>query len=559
MNGTAGAASDDIKFLPAWSLARPPAGQVVVGVIDTGVTAAHSDLLANLWVNTAEIAANGVDDDGNGYADDVYGYDFVNGAGTPADSGFHGTHVAGTIAAAGHNGMGVIGVGYRARIMALKVSGDGNNIDTASEIAAIQYATMMKGRGVNIVALNASYGGGGSSAAESAAIQAAGDAGIVFCAAAGNSASDNDTTPTYPANYRLPNMIVVAATDQNDTRASFSNYGASTVDLAAPGVNILSTAPATSALIANGLPYSAGAMTFSGADAGVTGAIYDCGVGNPGDFPTGVNGNVALIARGTLAFSTKVTNAMAAGARAAIIYNNVAGAFTGTLQTLSNWIPVISIAQADGLAIKTALPANATVTVTYGYRFLNGTSMATPHVTGAVAFAAMNLPDETVAQRIQRILTNVDVEASLQGLVATGGRLNLQRIADSDANGLPDWWERLYFGSLTGTDPGIDPDHDGMTNLQEFLGGTDPASAQDRLRISALAKLGGGAGFVFTWSCVEGRIYQVQYAAAPDGPWQSSLPNSQVAAAAGQTSLSYTDTSAVAAPARFYRVAIVPP
>ena len=565
VNATNGTTGDDIKFSAAWSLARPAAGQVVVGIIDTGVAFTHPDLAPNMWVNTAEIAGNGVDDDGNGYADDVHGFDFVSGTGSPADSGYHGTHVAGTVAAAGLNQLGVIGVGYQAKIMALKVSSDGTSISSAAEIAAIEYATMMKGRGVNIVALNASYGGGGSTAAESAAIQAAGNAGIIFCAAAGNSGTNNDTTPTYPASYRLPNMIVVAASDQNDALASFSDYGATTVDLAAPGVNILSTAPAAALttasvfLIANGVTYSASAMTLSGTSAGVTGTIIDCGLGNPADFPAGVNGNIALIARGTLNFSTKVTNAMNAGAKAAIIYNNVAGTINGTLQNAGSWIPTQQITQADGLAIKAALPVSGTVAVTYDYQFLDGTSMATPHVTGAVAFAAMNFPDETVAQRIQRILTHTDAKAGLQGKVATGGRLNLQRIVDTDANGLPDWWEKLYLGSLTGTDPSADADHDGMTNLQEFLAGTSPANAQDRLHISSLVKANAGGGFTVTWSAVEGKTYKVQYVATLGGIWQADLPSSQLTAVPGQTSLSYTDTTASSATARFYRVVLVTP
>ena len=185
--------------------------------------------------------------------------------------------------------------------------------------------------------------------------------------------------------------------------------------------------------------------------------------------------------------------------------------------------------------------------------------MATPHVAGAVAFAAQNFPDETVAQRIQRILTHTDAKAGLQGKVATGGRLNLQRIVDTDANGLPDWWEKLYLGSLTGEDPSGDSDHDGMTNLQEFLAGTSPANAQDRLRISSLVKANTGGGFTVTWSAVEGRTYKVQYVTTLGGIWQLDLPASQVTAATGQTSLSYTDATASAATVRFYRVVLVAP
>ena len=568
VNGTTGTSGDDIKFAAAWRLARPTAAQVVVGVIDTGVTLTHPDLLPNFWTNPGEIAGNGVDDDANGYVDDLHGCDFVGHTGNPTDSGYHGTHVSGTIAAAGNNHLGVVGIDYQARIMALKVSSDGNTIDSAAEIAALQYATLMKGRGVNIVALNASFGGGGSTSAESAAIQAAGNAGIIFVAAAGNESSNNDTTLTYPASYRLPNMIVVAASDQNDALATFSNYGATTVDLAAPGVNILSTAPpgvvaATAFFDVNGTAYSANVMTYSGTTAGLTGTLYDCGLGNPGappagDFPPAVSGNIALIQRGTLTFVTKVTNAMAAGARAVIVYNNVSGNFLGTLQNPSNWIPAASISQADGFALKAALPLTGTVIVTADYQYLDGTSMAAPHVAGAVAFAAMNFPEETVAQRIQRVLTHVDVKAGLQGKVITGGRLNLQRIVDTDANGLPDWWERTYFGQLTGANPNGDSDGDGQTNLWEFFSGTSPLDPQSVMRVSSLVKNAGG-GAIITWASVPGRTYQVWRADLLTDAWMADLPNSQITAAVGQTSLSYNDTTASSSSQRFYRIEVVLP
>jgi subtilisin family serine protease len=234
VNGAAGAANADIHFPEAWSLARPPDGHVVVAVIDTGVDYAHPDLVNNVWTNPGEIQGNGLDDEGDGYADDSFGYDFADGDADPMDAGDHGTHVAGTIAAAGNNGLGVIGVEYRAKVAVLKVSSDGDTISTSAELEAIQYAAMMKARGVNVVAINASFGGGTYSATERAAIQSAGDADIVFCAAAGNDGADNDATPIYPASYRLANMIVVAASDQQDALAGFSNYGATTVDLAAP-------------------------------------------------------------------------------------------------------------------------------------------------------------------------------------------------------------------------------------------------------------------------------------------------------------------------------------
>lgn len=517
VNGSSGTASADISFPAAWSLARSSDSNVVVAVIDTGVDVTHPDLAANMWINPGETPGNGVDDDGNEYVDDYNGYDFVDHLSSPADSGDHGAHVSGTIAAIGNNHVGVIGVDYHARIMALKVSSDGNTIDTASELEAIQYAAMMKGRGVNVVAINASFGGGGFSSTEQSAIQAAGDAGIVFCASAGNSSSDNDTTLTYPASYRLANMIVVAATDQDDALANFSNYGATTVDLAAPGVNILSTMPTwlagtTATVQRASTVYSAAALTYAGLTTGITAAVYDCGLGYAADFPAGVNGNIALIQRGTLKFSNKVANAMAAGARAAIIYNNASGNFAGTLQTAGAWIPAVSLSDADGAALLAVLPATGTVVNAAApaalYQYMDGTSMATPHVVGAVAFAAMNFPGESATQRVQRILGNVDVIPGLQGKVRTGGRLDLRRTVDTDSNGLPDWWEQLYLNQATGAAPNADPDHDGASNVSEWLAGTSPSDSNSCLRLTA----GSGPvtnGFTVSWTSVQDKVYRL--------------------------------------------------
>jgi subtilisin family serine protease len=561
VNGTSGRAGDDIRFVAAWGLARPTTNQFVVAVIDTGVDYTHPDLAGNMWTNPGEIAGNGVDDDGNGYVDDYYGYDFADGLPNPSDSGFHGTHVAGTIAAVGNNQLGVIGVDYQAKIMALRASSDGNSIPDSAIIEAIQYATMMKGRGVNIVAINESFGGGGSNSTERAAMLAAGSAGIIFCVAAGNNTANNDTTFFYPASYRLTNMIVVAATDQNDALASFSDYGSNTVDLAAPGVNILSALPVAQAgtityVQQGSTNYSANELTYSGTTTGITATVYDCGLGNPTDFPAAVSNNIALIARGTLNFSVKVANAMAAGARAAVIYNNTAGNFSGTLQTSGNWIPSISLSQADGLALQALLPTTATVVnsndPTQIYQYLDGTSMATPHVSGAVAFAAMNFPSETVTQRIQRVLTNVDVISGLNGKVRTGGRLNLQRIVDTDTNGLPDWWELQYFGHLTGTNPNADADHDGMSNLKEWLAGTNPTNASSCLRLIAIPTNNPNA-FVVRWPSVAGKYYRLERATNLLIGFNSVVQTNIAATALTNTA---TDMAVLPGNARFYRVGV---
>jgi subtilisin family serine protease len=519
VNGVFGTAGGDIDFLKAWGLAQPTTNEVVVGVIDTGIDVTHPDLVNNLWTNPGEIPGNSLDDDSNGYVDDVHGYDFSLSTGNLTDSGSHGTHVAGTIAASGNNAIGVIGVDFEAHLMGLKVSSDGNGMYDSTVIEALQYATAMKGRGVNIVALNASFGGAGYNDTLRSAIQAAGDAGIIFCAAAGNNSADNDSTAYYPASYRLPNMIVVAATDQNDALASFSDYGATTVDLAAPGVNVLSCLPVTQAGNATYVQqstntFSANPLTYSGltSSTGITATIYYCGLGYPADFPAAVSNNIALIQRGTLTFSDKVSNATAAGARAAIIFNNVAGNFLGTLQTAGDWIPAISLSQADGQALQPLLPATGTAFNAPDpaaiYQLLNGTSMATPHVAGAVAFAAMNFPAESAAQRIQRLLASAVPVPGLAGKTITGGRLNLARVVDADNNGLPDWWELRYFGQLTSTAPGADPDADGGSNLAEFLAGTDPTNHSSALRLS-VQRVPATPQVTVKWPSAAGRYYRL--------------------------------------------------
>jgi subtilisin family serine protease len=560
VNGTAGTPGDDIQFVSAWSMARTSAPPAVVAVIDTGVDYTHPDLAPSMWTNPGETPANSVDDDANGYTDDVYGYDFADGIANPADSGFHGSHVSGTIAAAGNNLLGIIGINYQARIMALKASSDGDTLTSADIIEAIQYATMMKTRGVNVVAINASFGGGGYNSTERAAIQAAGNAGIIFCAAAGNSSLNHDVTPDYPSSYRLSNMIVVAATDQDDSLASFSDYGATTVDLAAPGVNILSTVPAVvSTYVALGsTTYTAQELTFSGYTTGITATIYDCGLGYPTNFPAAVNNQIALISRGTLYFSEKVANAMKAGARAAIIYNNASGAFGGTLQFASNWIPALAISQADGLALKSLLPATGTVVnavdSSQSYQVLNGTSMATPHVAGAVAFAAMIFPSESVAQRIQRVLANVDTFAGLQGKVLTGGRLNLLRIVDTDQNGLPDWWEQSDFGHLLGSDANADPDNDGASNLAEWIAGTDPTNAVSSLRLLAPSATTTN-GIVLRWPSVAGKTYRLERATDLFAGFNTTVRSNIIATPPTNSEL---DTDALPANARYYRIRVEP-
>lgn len=222
-------------------------GSVVIANIDTGVDYWHPDLGANMWRNPLEIPANGVDDDGNGYIDDVHGIDTVNGDGDPMDDQGHGTHTAGTIAAVGNNHLGVVGVNWNAKVLACKfLSAEGSGSD-AGAIECFNYLVMLKTRGVNIRVSSNSWGmqrGGGPPATVlQAAIDAAGNAGIVNVFGAGNDGSDNDVAPFDPASYDIPSIIAVASSGATDRKSFFSNYGAQSVDLAAPGENILSTYP----------------------------------------------------------------------------------------------------------------------------------------------------------------------------------------------------------------------------------------------------------------------------------------------------------------------------
>jgi subtilisin family serine protease len=257
----------DIDAPEAWDL-QTDASSVVVAVIDTGSQWNHPDLSDNIWTNPGEIPGNGIDDDGNGYIDDVHGYDWVNGDGNPMDDHGHGTHTAGTIGAVTNNSVGVAGVCWKARIMPLKFlnSGGGGNISDA--VLAVEYAM---NNGANLSSNSwGCYCDANSMQPLSDAIQEGWDTkGMIFVAAAGNSADDNDTNPFYPASIGLPYVFAVAATDAGDNLAGFSNYGRTSVDIGAPGDGVYSTWLGSSYTYLSGTsmacPHVAGAMALASA------------------------------------------------------------------------------------------------------------------------------------------------------------------------------------------------------------------------------------------------------------------------------------------------------
>lgn len=229
----------------AWDLSTGSVN-TVVAVIDTGAKLNHEDLAGNIWTNAGEINANGVDDDGNGFIDDYYGYDFFYNDADPSDENGHGTHVAGTIGALGNNALGVTGINWNVRLMTIKIyDNDGFGTTAAMLINAYNYVRMMKNRGVNIRVTNNSYGGCdeacGYDQATKDAIDALGDAGVLQVFGAGNNGRNIESMPFYPAQYTTPSILSVAASNDIDTRWSNSNYGAVSVDVAAPGAGILST------------------------------------------------------------------------------------------------------------------------------------------------------------------------------------------------------------------------------------------------------------------------------------------------------------------------------
>jgi subtilisin family serine protease len=249
----------DIDAPEAWDTSCN-ASNVIVAIVDTGVRFSHEDLAANMWVNPGEVPGNGLDDDGNGYVDDVHGINAAANDGNPIDLFGHGTQVAGLAGAVGNNGRGITGTAWRVRLMACRFYDDAGNGSISDVIECFDYARQ---KGAHII--NASFVSDSYSVFFYNAIKNCRAAGILVVAAAGNNGTDNDRTPQYPASYDLDNIIAVAATTRTDALASFSNYGATSVDLGAPGVELTSTSASSDSAYTQGSGTSFAAPVVSGA------------------------------------------------------------------------------------------------------------------------------------------------------------------------------------------------------------------------------------------------------------------------------------------------------
>lgn len=235
-SGKVGVAGVDVGVEQAWDI-ETGSKKMLIAVIDTGVDFQHPDLIENLWTNDAEANGKpGVDDDNNGVVDDVHGYNAITGDGNADDDQGHGSHCAGTIGAKGNDGKGIVGVMWDAQIMAVKFLDANGSGSLENALKAIDYATKMGAK-----VMSNSWGGGGFSQTLLDSIVRSNEAGAIFIAAAGNDGSNNDSRPAYPASYDVPNIISVAAINNQGGKASFSNYGKRTVHIGAPGVNVYSS------------------------------------------------------------------------------------------------------------------------------------------------------------------------------------------------------------------------------------------------------------------------------------------------------------------------------
>lgn len=487
---------NDTHYLYQWALQKIQApfawnfttgdNQTVIGVIDTGIDINHSDLKGNLWVNSGELLGidadgdstddgceNNTDDDMNGYIDDCYGFNAILGRGSALDDNGHGTHVAGIIGAVGNNGLGVAGLNWKVSMVGCKFLDSQGSGTLADLLECYYYIKTLKQNGVPIVAVNESFGGYYYSVLEREALSELGKLGILVVAAAGNDGVNNDIYGLNPCSWsaQLKNVICVAATDENDNLASFSNYGAKTVQVVAPGVNILSTYlseyDCDNNIFEDNMEHGSGNWITYGYNNrwSITPEAYVSPYHSWSDSPYSnywnyTNSYLELRnylnlsgIRGDLCISFNISWALEPGFDYLYfqVYN---GSYWSTFRTFNGFggwhkitirIPYSFHQGTPYFKIRFNLRSDCCITYNGVYiddvkigtgfkyyptfKYLSGTSMATPFVTGLVgllkAYANKIGADYITSDYIKNlILNNVDKLPSLTGLVSTGGRIN---------------------------------------------------------------------------------------------------------------------------------------
>ena len=504
IGGVTGTNDADIDAPEAWNVTTG-SSNVVVAVLDTGIAYDHPDLAPNMWVNSREVAGNGIDDDGNGYVDDRRGWDAVDEDGDPVDEQGHGTHVAGTIGARGGNdtaGGGttdVAGVAWNVRLMPVRVLNEvglGNNVDL---IEAIDYA---RANGARIA--NLSLSSWNFSAALQDAIETSPN--ITFVVAAGNDGGDADEVMwTYPCIFPSPNIVCVAATDNRDRLAGYSNWGPVSVDVAAPGTNVLST-KAYHRVFFDDFESANSQWTFGGTPntwARTTDLPFDIDHGGTwltdspnGNYPTGTDNwartsavNLTGMRDCTVQFFAHMQTESLFGDFVAIEASNsptgpwvqAGTAFNGLAQSgFDQRMPDQFNGDAqvyvrirlhedgefetgDGIFVDDFAVQCAGRYTPASYEYLSGTSMATPHVSGVAALVLARNPAFSTAQIKGRLLSSVDTKSSLTGKTVSGGRINAFKAVNTStpnqpptANASPDKVVRRGANvtlSGSGTDP----------------------------------------------------------------------------------------------------------
>jgi len=463
VNGVVGTDDADMDADLAWDLETGDP-DVIVAVVDSGIDMVHPDLAANIWTNPGEIE-NGIDDDGNGYIDDIRGWDFIEDDNRPVDSHGHGTHVAGIIGAVGDNGTGMVGVNWQVSIMPLRFITAADYGTTADAIEAIEYAC---DNGADVI--NLSWGGPGYSQALKDAIDVA-DA-LVVCAA-GNAGNELDSTPTYPASYDSANILTAAASDEDDHPAAFTNFSDSLADVAAPGTNIYSTVPDRQTIFSDDFSTLDNWTTGGAGNAWAIDSLNMLSDSPAGSYTDNMDAwvrldplNLSGLSGTRLDFWIIGTTAgpndrlfLEASTDGSVWSPLWVGFETGPVATITGTLGTMELAIADlkaydgersvhlrfrfvsdgfgtaeGYRINDlAVTCAGTAHGADAYQHYQGTSMSAAYVSGAAALIMAQKPTLAATEIRTRIESTVDRKPQLSGIVATGGRVNLHQALETVA------------------------------------------------------------------------------------------------------------------------------